>query len=397
MAEVILKPGHVRPVWAGHPWVFAQGIAKVVGQVAAGDEVSVSDPQGNVLGRGLISPESAIGVRLYSRDAEQPLDAAFVSRRMQRALARRRTLGFPSPETNAYRVINAEGDGLPGLIVDQLGDTTAVQFLTLGMKRRQHAILRALEEHLPSAVVVDRTPARTAKMEGFDSQAGIIAGDPARTSMRFREHGLNFELPLQLGQKTGYYLDLRALRRKLARLSAGRRVLDCYCYVGAAGLNMAQGGAEQVLSVDSSEPAVNAGQHCVSLNELGSTMRLQRADAQRTLAQAAKQGGYDLVLCDPPKLMPHKSQYRKAQAALERLASAALRATRPGGRVVLCSCSAGLGLPELTRALAVGGRFAGRQVTVLERVYQDSDHPVPAAFPEGLYQTSVIAEVELDG
>jgi 23S rRNA (cytosine1962-C5)-methyltransferase len=159
---------------------------------------------------------------------------------------------------------------------------------------------------------------------------------------------------------------------------------------------MARGGAEEVLCVESSQAAVQAGQHCLELNGMNRVMRIERGDAAQALAQAAQAGGYDLVVCDPPKLMPRRSAYQKAARAMQALARAAAQATRPGGLLVLCSCSAGLGLAELGRALAVGARQAGRQATILERIYQDVDHPVPAAFPEGLYLCSIIAQVELD-
>ena len=396
MADVVLKPGRVRPVWAGHPWVFAQAVERLTGQAAAGDEVRVLDAKGNVLGRGLYSPGSAIRVRLYTRDGEQPLDAPFLRRRLAEALARRRSVGLPGDGTDAFRVLNAEGDGLPGLVIDQLGDVSTIQFSTLGMKQRQPLVLEAVQSLLAPRAIVDRTPPKSAALEGFEPGSGVIAGDPVLETLRFSERGLRFEVPLSIGQKTGFYLDLRQLRTRLGQLAQGRRVLDCYSYVGAAGLSMARGGATEVLSVDSSELAVTVARHCVALNQLGDHMRVERMPAQAALEQAAAQGGVDLVLCDPPKLAPKRSALERARHAMETLAEGALRATRPGGLVVLCSCSAGLGMAELERALAVGGARSGRRVSVLERVFQDADHPVPAAFPEGLYLSTLIAEVSLD-
>lgn len=396
MADVVLKPGRVRPVWAGHPWVFAQGIAKRIGPLAAGDEVRVLDPKGHVLGRGLFSPESAIQVRLYTRQADQALDAALIEQRLRQALARRRALGLPNEGTTGYRVLNGEGDDLPGMVVDQLGDVTMLQLLTIGMKRRQQQVVEALQRVLAPAVIVDRTPQRSAKLEGFEAGSGVLAGDSGRNVVSFLEDRLRFELPLGAGQKTGFYLDMRALRQRLASFAKGRRVLDCYAYVGAAGLHMARAGAEHVLSVDSSQAAVDIGRHCIALNGLGDRMTIDRMDAREALDRAAAESNRDLVLCDPPKLMPRRANADKAQHAMQSVAKAAVLATRPGGLVVLCSCSAGLGLTELGRALAVGAKQAKRRATVIDRVFQDVDHPVPAAFPDGLYLSSVIAEVTLE-
>lgn len=396
MADVVLKSGRVRPVWAGHPWVFAQAVDRVTGPAGAGDEVRVLDAKGNVLGRGLYSPTSAIRVRLYTRDGTQALDAAFLERRLAEALARRRSVGLPGDGTDAFRVLNAEGDGLPGLVVDQLGEVCTLQFSTLGMKQRQPAVLEAIQHLLAPRAIVDRTPPKSAALEGFEPGAGVIAGDRELDTLRFTESGLRFEVPLHIGQKTGFYLDLRQLRKRLGELARGRRVLDCYSYVGAAGLSMARGGASEVLSVDSSELAVTVAQHCVALNQLGDRMRVEHLPARAALERAATEGGFDLVLCDPPKLAPKRSALERAQRAMEALATSALRATRPGGLTVLCSCSAGLGMAELERALAVGAAHARRRATVLERIFQDADHPVPAAFPEGLYLSTLVAEVSLD-
>lgn len=396
MADVVLKAGRVRPVWAGHPWVFAQAVERVAGQAAAGDEVRVLDAKGNALGRGLYSPASAIRVRLYTRDAEQPLDAPFLRRRLGEALARRQHIGLPGDGTDAFRVLNAEGDALPGLVVDQLGDVSTLQFSTLGMKQRQAQVIEAVQSLLAPRAIVDRTPPKSAALEGFEPGTGVIAGDEQLDTLRFTERGLRFEVPLQIGQKTGFYLDLRQLRKRLAELARGRQVLDCYSYIGAAGMSMARGGASEVLSVDSSELAVSVARHCVALNQLGDRMRVERMPAQVALERAAAEGGVDLVLCDPPKLAPKRSAMERALRAMEALAEGAMRATRPGGIAVVCSCSAGLGMAELERALAVGAARAGRRAIVFERIFQDADHPVPAAFPEGLYLSTLIAEVSLD-
>ena len=394
MANVVLKPGHVRPVWAGHPWVFAQGIREIVGPVAAGDEVSVLDPKGNVLGRGLFSPSSAIKVRLYTRDPDRALSEELLRERFERALERRKRFGLPNGDTDAFRLLNAEGDGLPGVIVDCFGDTAMIQLSTIGMAHRRDQVVSALLAAVSPKAVLDRTPARIAKLEGFEAQSGVVTGI-CPDSLAFRERGLDFEVPVTMGHKTGYYLDMRALRTRLASLARDRRVLDCYAFIGAAGASMARGGAELVRAVESSEAAVSAGRWCIEHNGLSNVMRIERGNALSELARAASEGGYDLVLCDPPKLMPDRASLERARRAMQKIARAGALATRPGGLFVLCSCSSGLGLEELGRALAIGSTQAGRHATILERAFQDVDHPVPAAFPEGLYLSAVIAQIEV--
>ena len=202
-ATVRLKPGHVQPVWVGHPWVYAQAIDRVEGGATAGDEVSVVDPRGNLLGRGFYSPGSAIPVRLLVRDAKARLDASFFRTRLQRALALRASLTLPSDHTTGFRLVHAEGDGLPGLIVDRYGDVLAVQFGTIGMKQREALVFEALASLVGPKAILDRTSPQTAKTEGFDVTAAVARGDKVE-ALEFVERGLRFRIPVDLGQKTGF-------------------------------------------------------------------------------------------------------------------------------------------------------------------------------------------------
>jgi 23S rRNA (cytosine1962-C5)-methyltransferase len=391
---VVIKAGHVQPVWAGHPWVFAQAIERVEGGVGPGDEVDVRDPRGNSLGRGLYSPGSAIPVRLYTRDTKHSIDGALFAERIAKAAARRRTFGLPNEHTSAYRLVHAEGDDLPGLIVDRFGDAFSIQIGSIGVKRREEAVLAALDR-IGARSIVDRTPERTAKSEGFPLRSGVIQGDETLDAFEFVERGLKFRIPLELGQKTGFYLDQRPLRERIEALARGRRVLDTFSYVGAIALAAARGGAESVEAVDNSALAVEVGAECAAQNGLAHKIRFERGDAADALAHAGRKGGFDLVICDPPKLAPSRSARGRALEAMRRLASQGARATTPGGLFVLCSCSAAIGNSELTRALALGARDVGLRATVLERHTQGADHPVPAAFAEGLYLTCLITQIDL--
>jgi len=393
MAAVIIKVGHVQPVWAGHPWVFAQAIERIEGGAAAGDEILVRDSRGNTLGRGLYSPGSAIPVRLFTRDANTPIDGALFASRIERAIARRAALGLPSAATSAVRLVHAEGDDLPGLVVDQLGDVLAVQMGTIGLKRREGVILDLLGKFLKPRAIIDRTPLTHAKTEGFSPTQGVVRGDSTIDAFEFSERGLKFKIPFSLGHKTGFYVDQRPLRARIEELSSGLRVLDTYSFVGAVALSAARGGAREVHAVDASAPALEIGAECAALNGLGGRVIFERADAVEVLNQAGRKGGYDLVICDPPKLAPSRAAKVRALENMRKLAASGCRATRPGGLLVVCSCSAAIGLNELTRAVALGARDVGTHALVLERFFQGPDHPVPAAFPEGLYLCSLLVEV----
>jgi len=394
LARVSLKAGHVQPVWAGHPWVFAQAVARVEGEAAAGDEVLVCDAKGLPMGRGLYSPKSAIAVRLYTRDANEAVDATLFERLIRLATARRAALNLPSHETaletTGLRLVHAEGDGLPGLIVDRFGDVLAIQWGTLGLKQRESALLDVLERVLEPRAIVDRTSARSAEQEGFASLPRMSRGDPPR-AFEFQERGLRFRIPLSLGQKTGFYFDQRPLRARVEALSQGRRVLDAYCYVGSVALSAARGGASEVIAVDTSAPALAVAAELAAAHGFAERIRFVQGDALAELRAASD--AFDLVVCDPPKLAPARSARGKALDAMRRIAGAAASACRDGGVLVLSSCSAAIGAPELARALALGARDVGRQALVLERLFQGPDHPVPAAFPEGLYLSSIIVEL----
>jgi len=392
-----LLPGHVQPVWAGHPWIFAQAVARIEGGAIAGDPIDVVDPRGNWLGRGLYSPGSAIVVRICTRRPEVELDAGFFVKKVEQAICRRRLLGLPSERTNAYRVVNAEGDDLPGLIVDVYADTAVVQYGTVGMKRRQGIIVDALTRLLDCRTILDRTSERTAKLEAFTAERGIVRGDSNLQELRFKERGFQYHLPIEVGQKTGFYLDQRTLRGRVEQLVNNKRVLDAYCFVGSFALAAARGGASEVVAVDSSAVALETAARLAELNQVNGKIKYQHEDAQSALTRAGREGGFDLVVCDPPKLSPNRASRNKAFVSLRRIAGAACRATRPGGILVLCSCSASLGIDELTRALAFGGRDVGLSPRVYERWFQGADHPVLAAFTEGWYLSAVLAGIDASG
>lgn len=388
----------MQPLWAGHPWVFKQAVERVDDEAVAGGEVLVIDPHGKILGRGLYSPKSAIAVRLFTLHGQQAIDAELIRMRVEKAVALRLAHGLPNAEpgaeTTGFRLIHGEGDGLPGLIVDVFGGTLVVQLGTAGLKRLEDAIFDALQAVCQPGAILDRTPKSIAQQEGFapnEEPLRVVRGDKP-DALRFHERGLAFELPLELGQKTGFYFDQRPLRARVEALSRGSSVLDACCYVGAIGLSAARGGASDVWAVDTSAPALEAGKACAEKNELN--IRFEALEAATAFRQAATDGGFDIVVCDPPKLASRRKSRDKALNNYRKLAAGAVGATKMGGLVVFCSCSAAISLEMLQRALALGARDAGRRATIVERSFQGPDHPVVAAFPEGLYLKGLMARVD---
>jgi 23S rRNA (cytosine1962-C5)-methyltransferase len=402
MATVRLKPGHVQPIWAGHPWVYAQAIERTDG-ATRGDEVRIVDPRGNFLGRGFYSAGSAIPVRILVRDEKTTIDAAFFRSRFERAVAARSLLGLkgalvgsPHAETTGYRLVHAEGDLLPGLIIDVFGDVLAIQFLTFGMKEREAMIFEALTQVLKPRAIVDRTPASSAKAEHFVPASGVVRGAVEVKSLDFRERGLSWSIPLEVGQKTGFYFDQRELRARVEVLAGSdngkpKHVLDAYSYVGGFGLAAARAGAD-VVCVDESAIAMEVGAENARANGLAERIRFERGDARRTMQDA--HAAFDLTIVDPPRLAPTRSAREQALVMYSKLAELGCRATKPGGILVLCSCSAAVDLAALTRALATGAVRANVSPLVVERSFQGVDHPVPAAFGEGLYLKALVARIE---
>lgn len=382
-------------MWAGHPWVFAQAVERIEGGVGPGDEVIVRDARGNALGRGLYSPGSAIPVRIYTRSPDRAIDRKLLEERIAAAIARRQSLGLPSTDTTGFRLVHAEGDGLPGLVVDRLGDVLVVQLGTLGMKRLENDVLDVLQSALSPRAIVDRTSPRTAANEGFQAGAGVVRGNPSIATFEFYERRFAFRIPFELGQKTGFYFDQRPLRARIEALSHERRVLDAYCYTGSIALSAARGGARAIEAIDTSAVALEVAAESAALNGFQGRIQFECGDAVEALGRAGRKGGYDLVVCDPPKLAASRAKKVRALDLMRKLACASAHATRPGGWLVLSSCSAALGLADLTRCLALGARDGGLRATVLERLSQGPDHPVPAAFPEGLYLSTVLAQVEI--
>lgn len=389
MPSVTIKTGRVQPIWAGHPWVYAQAIESQQGTLTPGCEVDVVDGKGNLLGRGLWSPGSAIAVRLFTRK-NVPIDATLLRARLEAAQNLRRDLDLPNNETTAYRLVHGEGDGLPGLVVDVLGRQVSVQLGTIGLWQRREEVFALLRNLLHPDVIHNRTPERLAKLEGF-SIADAAAQNPSQGFLRFAELGVRYTIPYELQQKTGYYCDQRPLREWLRSRAEGRKVLDTFSYVGSLGLCAALGHAKHVDCVERSGPAVEASKQLVADNEL-TQVDVHQADVTEFMRELPNHS-YDLTICDPPKLASNKKGVDNGIRKLRGLVSEACRVTASGGEVVLCSCSAAIKHAELSRAMALGAQDAGYQVTVTHRFSQGPDHPVLAGFSEGEYLSTLVGRV----
>jgi 23S rRNA (cytosine1962-C5)-methyltransferase len=378
--RVVLRQGRARPLWFGHPWVYANAVARVEGDPAAGAVVSLLDHDGRFIGRGFFNPRSQIPVRLCTR-TDEAVDAAFFRERIARAKTARARLGLPSGATNAYRLVNSEGDDLPGLVVDVYGDAVVAQITTLGIAERRAEVFDALEAELAPRTIFEIAPAAYADIEGFPPAARVARGE-SRTTAPVVENGIKLEVDPLSGQKTGMFLDQRETRARVAALASGARVLDCYAYAGGFGLAAARAGATAVTAVDSSARAVARIEAHAAAN--GVRIDAVEADVFRYLETATPRA-FDLVVIDPPKFARARKDLEAARKGYERLNALALQAVSPGGILVTCSCSQNVDAETFERIVAAGAKQAGRETRVFERRGPAGDHLLPPAFSEGQY------------
>jgi 23S rRNA (cytosine1962-C5)-methyltransferase len=393
-ARVVLLPRRARPFYGRHPWVFPGAIAAVEGDPADGAEVDLVSHAGNFIARGLYNSKSKIRVRLYSWSPETPLDRAFFRDRLEAAVRLRRDiLGLDGPG-RACRLVFSEGDGLPGLTVDRYDRWLTVQFTSLGLAQRRDLLAELLVELAQPVGVYLRTERGIGRLEGLELQDGPLWGRPPDGPVTVEEDGVRFLVNFEEGQKTGFYLDQRANRRAVARLAAGRRVLDAFCYTGGFGLHAARAGAASVLGVDSSEPALDLARANAKLNGLDGVVSFDREEVFARLdALAAAGEKFGLVVLDPPKFARSQGAVEEALRGYRRLQTLALRLLEPDGILVTCCCSGLITaemLADLLAQLAVEER---RDVQILERRGQAPDHPVAVTCPESNYLKCLVSRV----
>jgi 23S rRNA (cytosine1962-C5)-methyltransferase len=380
LPQIVLRKGRARPLWFGHPWVYANAVAQVMGEAAPGDVVALLDHDGRFIGRGFYNPRSQIPVRLCTR-ADEAIDAAFFRKRIAQARVARARLGLPSERTTAYRLVNSEGDDLPGLVVDVYGDAAVAQITTLGIAARRAEIFDALEAELGVKTLFEISPPSYAELEGF-APASRVARGTARSSVAVLEDGIALEVEPLSGQKTGMFIDQRETRARVETLARGARVLDVYAYAGGFALAAARGGAAAITAVDSSARAVARIEAHAAANR--AKIEAIEADAFRFLETATPRA-FDLIVLDPPKFARARKDLEAARKGYERLNALALQAAAPGAVLVTCSCSQNVDAETFERIVAAGAKQAGREVRVFERRGPAADHLLPPGFIEGQY------------
>lgn len=407
MSRVTLRPGRERPVQQRHPWIFSGAIATVRGTPGNGDVVEVHAADGEWLARGTWSSSSQIRVRLVTWEPDEPVDATLFQRRLERALAHRATLpGFAAhgdgtqTEHTACRLVYAESDGMPGLIVDRYGAYLVIQLLTQGMAARAEQLVELLAEQLKPQGIYERSDADVREKEGLSPQEGWRWGAEPPEHLVFQGAGTatrpapQFQVDLRAGQKTGFYLDQAENRLRVAAYCAGKEVLDGFCYSGGFTVYAGLAGAHSVTAIDSSSQVLSALQTHLELNQLAIPVEPVVGDVFHLLRQYRSTGRqFDVVILDPPKFAHSQAQIERATRGYKDINMLAFQLLRPGGILATFSCS-GLISPDLFQKVMFGAALdARREVQVLERLTQAPDHPVLLSFPEGEYLKGLICRV----
>lgn len=380
--EISLKSGREAALLRGHPWVFSGAISNVKGKPADGDVVLARDARGQSLALGIFNRKTDISFRMLSRDCEKTIDADFWRVRMEQALALRKTV--ISPETNAYRLINAEGDGCPGLIIDAYADVLVVSITTAGMEKQKQHILDALIPLLKPARIYEQSAGRSRSLEGLKDHKGLIHGNDPTPVVRVKENNHRFDVDFVGGQKTGFFLDQRVNREKIGALARGKTVLNCFCYTGAFSVYAAAGGAKKVVSVDISKTACAAAAEHLKINGFSTdTHPVVEADVFDYLR--GLQENFDLIILDPPAFAKTKHDVPKASRGYKDINLQAVRHLPQGGLLATFSCSNFLEEDLFYKIVQGAVSDAGADLQVLARFEAGPDHPLALGHPEGRY------------
>ena len=387
-----LNAGREKSLLRRHPWVFSNAFQKLNVEPASGSTVDLLSSEGQFLARAFYSPISQIRARVWTFNNE-PVDKEFFRRRIRAAIQQRLTLNVER-FSNAYRLIHAESDGIPGLIVDRYDNVLVLQSLTAGSEFWKETIADLLVEETGIQNIYERSDADVRELEGLKPVTGILRGIIANPQLQITEYDLKFNVDIQHGHKTGFYLDQSHNRHRVGEFSKDRDVLNCFCYTGGFSIHALANGAKTVLSVDSSADALALLEENIAINRVrvpadrhtsleGDVFQLLRKfrDANRS---------FDMIILDPPKFAPTAAHAEKASRAYKDINLLAFKLLRHGGMLFTYSCSGGIDAALFQKIVASAALDAGTDATIIEHLSQGSDHPVSVHFPEGAYLKGLV-------
>jgi len=385
----ILQSGKERPVKNRHPWIFSGAIDQIEEGFEAGDLVRVFSEHDEFLGIGYLNPQSQIVVRMLAFE-DVAIDETFFDEKISRALETRKR--FLPSGTNAYRLIHSEGDFLSGLTVDVYGDFLVAEFNTAGIDAWKPVIVKILQKHFPAYSIFERSDSDLRKWEGLKRSVGVLTGKEPPEAIEIQEHGLLFGVDIKGGQKTGFFLDQRESREVVRGLSAGKRVLNCFAYTGGFSVYAAKGGAKEVVSVESSEPAVEMGRKNFERNGLSAEQSVWAQTDVFDYLRATKKE-FDMIILDPPAFCKNKNQVQDAARGYKDINMQAFKQLPKGGLLFTFSCSSYI-TPDLFQKIIFGAASdTKRDVRILKKTSHAFDHPINIYHPEGEYLKGLLCEV----
>lgn len=392
--QIKLKQGREKSVLQRHPWIFSGAIQTVTGNPGSGDTVEVFSSNGQWLCYAAYSPISQIRARVWSWVKEDHINENFLEKRIYQSIKLRHDLEL-NKKTDAIRLVHGESDGLPGLVMDQYGEIVVIQSLSAGVDKWKQEITGITCKATGAATVYERSDVDVRKLEGLSEESGLLAGRQPSDEITINENNIRCLVDIQKGQKTGFYLDQRDNRSLAGKLAHGRTVLNCFSYSGGFSLQAIAGGAESVLSIDSSSEAMAMAKRNLELNDLPSNRtEWMEEDVFQALRGLRDRGrSFDMIILDPPKFAPTAAHVAKAARAYKDINLLAFKLLKPGGLLFTFSCSGGI-TPDLFQKIVAGAALdANVDARIVQWMNQSADHPVLLSFPEGYYLKGLVCEV----
>ena len=389
MNRLVLKPGREKSLKRRHPWIFSGAVAKGTGEPKAGETVEIHSTNGEFLAVAAYSPQSQIVARVWDWQKRE-IDAAFFHERIEQAVALRAQL---LPDNEAVRLVHAESDGLPGIVIDRYGEIIVLQLSSAGAMRWRDAIADAIEAVVKPQTIFERSDAEVLALEGLAASVGQLRGAPPPMHMQVHEVDVTFEVDVAHGHKSGFYLDQRDNRLRLRALAKDKEVLDCFSYTGGFTVNALAGSAAQVTAIESSALALEMLKRNVELNKLPQPECIE-GDVFQELRKLRDQArSFDLIVLDPPKFAPTAHHAEKAARAYKDINLLAFKLLRPGGLLITFSCSGGVSRELFQKIVAGAALDAGVEAQIVAHLSAGADHPIALNFPEGEYLKGLVLRV----
>jgi 23S rRNA (cytosine1962-C5)-methyltransferase len=392
--KVYLKANREKSILKHHPWIFSGAIQKIPGNIQPGSIAAIYSSTGNFLAWASINPKSQITARILSWDEVEEINEAFIHKKIFSAVEKRKGK-ISSEESDSYRCFYAESDGIPGLIIDIYHDQLVVQISSAGAEYWRTTIIEACQKITGVAGCFERSDEDIRELEGLAPSKGVLFGNN-NNFVEIEEWGIHYLVDVQKGQKTGFYLDQRQNRRKLREYSKNKSVLNCFSYTGGFTLNALAGECAEVISIDSSKDAISLAKRNIELNSLpnGRDSWIE-GDVFLELRKFRDSGRkFDLIVLDPPKFAPTYNSIPKATRAYKDINLLAFKLLEAGGTLFTFSCSGGISSDLFQKIVHGAALDAKREVTILERLHQDIDHPVPLSFPEAEYLKGLVCFIQ---